>query len=33
MVKFGICLCLAALALPVSVDDGLFARGQAEVGR
>lgn len=33
MVKFGICLSLAALALPVSVDDGLFARGQAEVGR
>lgn len=23
-VKFGICLSLAALALPVSVDDGLF---------
>lgn len=33
MVKFGICLSLAALALPVSVDDGLFAGGQAEVGR
>lgn len=32
-VKFGIWLSLAALALPVSVDDGLFARGQAEVGR
>lgn len=32
-VKIGICLTLAALALPVSVDDGLFARGQAEEGR